>query len=128
LPRWRTVLVGFLSTNIKAEQQQLQDSPEIMTARFGVCETPGVAPQDNLPPGTSASLASLPPQSAQTAKTKIISDLKLACDQSLQGFDAAYRITFYASVGALILAIFLPGWPGKWLGRGSTQGPMPGGH
>src|SRR6202142_3796948 len=123
-----TVLVGFLSTNIKAEQQQLQNSPAIMTSRFGVCETPGIAPQDNLPPGTSASLASLPMQSAQTAKTKIISDLKLACDQSLQGFDAAYRITFYASLGALFLAIFLPGWPGKWGGRGSTQGQVPGGH
>ena len=123
-----TVLVGFLSTDIKAEQVKLQNSQVNLTARFGVCETPGVAAQDNLPPGTQASLASLPAVAFQTAKAKIIADLKLACDQSLAGFDAAYRITFYASLGALLLAFFLPGWPGKWGGRGSTQAPVPGGH
>jgi DHA2 family multidrug resistance protein len=123
-----TVLVGFLSTDIKAEQVKLQNSQTILTARFGVCETPGVAAQDNLPPGTQASLASLPLSSLQAAKAKIIADLKLACDQSLAGFDAAYKITFFASLGALLLALFLPGWPGKWGGRGSTQAPMPGGH
>ena len=123
-----TVLVGFLSTDIKAEQVKLQNSQVNLTARFGVCETPGVAAQDNLPPGTQASLASLPAVAFQTAKAKIIADLKLACDQSLAGFDAAYRITFYASLGALLLAFFLPGWPGKWGGRGSTQAPLPGGH
>ena len=46
----------------------------------------------------------------------------------MQGFEAAYRLTFYASVGALLLAVFLPGWPGKWGGRGGMQGPPPGGH
>jgi hypothetical protein len=39
----------------------------------------------------------------------------------MQGFDAAYKLTFFASIAALILAAFLPGWPGKWGGRGSTQ-------
>ena len=123
-----TILVGFLSPDLKAQQQQLQDVQVAQTVRFGVCETPGVAAQDNLPPGTSASLASLPIQSAQAAKAKIIASLKLACDETLHGFDAAYRITFYASLGALLLAIFLPGWPGKWAGRGGTQGPTPSGH
>jgi hypothetical protein len=41
----------------------------------------------------------------------------------MQGFEAAYRLTFYSSIGALVLALFLPGWPGKWAGRGSTQTP-----
>lgn len=123
-----TVLVGFLSSDARAEQLKLQDSPAIMTTRFGVCETPGVAAQDNLPPGTINSLTSLPTQSVQAVKDKIISSLKLACDQSLQGFDAAYRITFFASLGALLLAVFLPGWPAKWGGRGSTQSSMPAGH
>lgn len=123
-----TVLVGFLSTDIKAETQKLQDSQAVLTTRFGVCETPGVAAPDNLPPGVQASLASLPSLSLQAAKAKIIADLNLACDQSLEGFDTAYRITFYASLGALLLAVFLPGWPGKWGGRGSTQSPVPGGH
>jgi DHA2 family multidrug resistance protein len=123
-----TILVGFLSANVKAEQLQLQDSQAVQTVRFGVCETPGVLAQDNLPPGSSASLASLPLQSAQAAKAKIIAGLKEACDQTLLGFDAAYRITFYASLGALLLAVFLPGWPGKWSGRGSNQDPIPSGH
>jgi EmrB/QacA subfamily drug resistance transporter len=123
-----TVLVGFLSPDVKAQQQKLQDSQVTQTVQFGVCETPGIAAQDNLPPGSSASLALLPIQSAQVARAKIIAGLKLACDQSLQGFDAAYRITFYSSLGALLLAVFLPGWPGKWGGRSSTQAPMPGGH
>ncbi len=123
-----TVLVGFLSPDVKAQQQKLQDSQVAQRVQFGVCETPGVATQDNLPPGSSASLALLPIQSAQVARAKIIAGLKLACDQSLQGFDAAYRITFYASLGALLLAVFLPGWPGKWGGRSSTQAPIPSGH
>lgn len=123
-----TILVGFLSPEVKAQQEQLQNSLTAITVSFGVCETPGIAAQDNLPPGSSASLASLPVQAAQVAKAKIISGLQLACDESMQGFDAAYQLTFYASVLALLLAVFLPGWPGKWGGRGSTQSPMPGGH
>jgi predicted ferric reductase len=66
-------------------------------------------------------LASLPQQAIEAAKAKILSTLHLACDQSMQGFDAAYQLTFYASIAALIMAAFLPGWPGKWGGRGSTQ-------
>jgi hypothetical protein len=45
----------------------------------------------------------------------------------MKGFEAAYRITFYASIGALILAAFLPGWPGKWSGRQAAEMP-PGTH
>ena len=120
-----TILVSFLSPSVKAEQQQLQDTPATITDRFGVCETPGVAPQDNLPPGSAAFLTSLPGTVAQTTKANILSGLQLACNQSMEGFDAAYLITFYAAVGALVLAAFMPGWPGKWGGRGSTQGSPP---
>jgi hypothetical protein len=100
--------------------------PVDQTVRFGVCETPGVASTDNLPPGTGASLSSLSPLAASATKAQILSGLKLACDQTMQGFQSAYRLTFYASVGALILAAFLPGWPAKWAGRGSMQGPVVG--
>ncbi|HUI89893.1 MAG TPA: MDR family MFS transporter [Anaerolineales bacterium] len=119
-----TILVGFLSPEIQALQNHVQDQLVNVTTPYGVCETPGVAAQDNLPPGTLASLASLPQQSLDTAKSKILSTLQLACDQSVQGFDAAYQLTFYASMAALIMAAFLPGWPGKWGGRGSAQMPM----
>jgi EmrB/QacA subfamily drug resistance transporter len=123
-----TILVGYLSPNVKAQQDKLQNSLTATTTPFGVCETPGVAAKDNLPPGASASLTLLPGDAAQAAKSKIVSGMQLACAESMQGFDAAYRFTFYASILALILAAFLPGWPGKWGGRGSTQSPMPGGH
>jgi hypothetical protein len=58
------------------------------------------------------------------AKAQILSTLKSACAQSIQGFENAYRITFFAAIGALILGAFLPGWPRKWGGRGSPA-PIP---
>ena len=119
-----TILVGFLSPNIQALQSKMQDQLINVATPYGVCETPGVTAQNNFPPGTLASLASLPQSAFEAAKTKILSMLQLACDQSIQGFDAAYQLTFYASIAALIMAAFLPGWPGKWGGRGSTQVPM----
>ena len=93
-----------------------------------MCETPGVKAENNLPPGVDASLASLPSAQVAVAKDKILSALKTACDSSMSGFENAYRLTFYAAVGALIVGAFLPGWPGKWGGRGSMQGAAPGGH
>jgi len=123
-----TVLTSTLSADVKAQQDQAQQVTAVATTPFGVCETPGVKPEDNFPPGTAASMADLSASAVQAAKTKILAGLQRACDQNMQGFEASYRITFYASIGALILGLFLPGWPAKWAGRGSTQTPMPGGH
>jgi DHA2 family multidrug resistance protein len=123
-----TLLVGSLSADVKAQQEQMQESLVANSTPFGICETPGVAAVDNLPPGAEASLASLSSPMADAAKLNILSGLKQACDESMQGFESAYRITFFASIGALFLAAFLPGWPGKWGGRGSTQTPISGGH
>lgn len=114
-----TILVGFLSPSSQAAAQQTQDV-QATSVRFGVCETPGVAAQDNLPPGIGASLVSTPAATAEATKAQILSVLKATCDQSMQGFEAAYRLTFYAALGALFIVAFLPGWPGKWGGRGST--------
>ena len=123
-----TLLVGSLSAEVKAQQDKMQETLVTNSTPFGVCETPGVAASDNLPPGAQASLVSLSPQNVGAAKSKILAGLKLACDQSMQGFESAYKVTFFASIGALILAAFLPGWPGKWGGRGSTHTPVRGGH
>jgi len=122
-----TVFSSSISADIRAQQDKLQDSQTTASAsaRFGVCETPGVKMEENLPPGVDASLASLSAATAATAKTQILSTLKIACAQSVQGFENAYRITFFAAIGALILGAFLPGWPGKWSGRGSAPA-MPG--
>ncbi len=123
-----TILVGYLSPQARTVADQMQNSQAAVSVQFGVCETPGVSATDNLPPGASASLVSLPAQAADAAKAKILSSLNAVCDQTMQGFDAAYALTFYASIAALLMAAFLPGWPGKWGGRGSMQSPMPGGH
>jgi DHA2 family multidrug resistance protein len=123
-----TVFSSSVSAEIRAQQDQMQETQATSSARFGVCETPGVKAEENLPPGVSAQLASLPGPAADTAKTKILSTLNTACDQSIHGFENAYRLTFFASIGALIIGAFLPGWPGKWGGRGSMQAPVAGGH
>ncbi|HSJ88003.1 MAG TPA: DHA2 family efflux MFS transporter permease subunit [Anaerolineales bacterium] len=123
-----TIFSSAIPAAIRAQQDQMQDAQVASSTRFGVCETPGVEADENLPPGASAQLASLSGPVADAAKTKIISTLQVACDQSIQGFEKAYRLTFFAAIGALIIGAFLPGWPGKWGGRGSMQTPAPGGH
>ena len=114
-----TVFSSSISADIRAQQDQMQEAQVTASSPFGICETPGVPAEDNLPPGASASLASLSTATAAAAKNKLLSTLQLACDQSIQGFENAYRITFFAAIGALILGAFLPGWPRKWGGRGS---------
>jgi EmrB/QacA subfamily drug resistance transporter len=118
-----TIFTSSVPAEIRAQQDKLQDTQTTSSASFGVCETPGVKAEDNLPPGVDASLAALP-----EAKTQILATLKAACDASMKGFENAYRLTFFASIGALIIGAFLPGWPAKWGGRGSIQPPVPGGH
>lgn len=123
-----TIFSSAISADVRAQQDKMQEQQPTASARFGVCETPGVKAEDNLPPGLDASLASLPAATVAAAKAKILSTLQLACDESMNGFENAYRLTFFASIGALILGAFLPGWPAKWGGRGSTQPAAPGGH
>jgi len=114
-----TIFSSSISADIRAQQDKMQDAQTSAASPFGICETPGVPAEDNLPPGAGSSLASLSTAAAAQAKTRILSTLKTACEQSVQGFENAYRITFFAAIGALILGAFLPGWPGKWGGRGS---------
>jgi len=122
-----TILVGNLSPEVKVEQEKMQNAQVTLSAPFGVCETPGVAAGDNLPPSSAATLAALPSQNQVTAKGKIIATLQEVCHQSMKGFETAYLVTFFASIGALLLSAFLPGWPGKWSGRDGVQATG-GGH
>jgi len=123
-----TIFTSSIPSEIRAQQDQLQDEQVTSSAAFGVCETPGVKAEDNIPPGANASLATLPAATATAAKSKILAALKTACNASMNGFENAYRLTFFASIGALIVGAFLPGWPGKWGGRASMQAPSAGGH
>jgi EmrB/QacA subfamily drug resistance transporter len=47
--------------------------------------------------------------------------LASAGGQPLIGFENAYRLTFYVSLLAVAIALFLPGWPGQWSGREGLQ-------
>jgi DHA2 family multidrug resistance protein len=108
-----TIFSSSIPAAIRAQQDRLQETQSSVVTTFGICETPGVPADRNVPPGASPALAPL---------------IKQACDSSMRGFESAYRLTFFASVLALIVGAFLPGWPGKWGGRGSTQGAASGGH
>src|ERR1043165_6667321 len=54
-----TVLSSAVSPDLRAQQDQMQDAQTSSSVRFGICETPGVKTEENLPPGTSAKLGSL---------------------------------------------------------------------
>jgi hypothetical protein len=41
----------------------------------------------------------------------------LACQENIAGFERAYTVTFYAAILAVLVGLFLPGWPGRWVGR-----------
>jgi len=123
-----TIFASAVPADIRVQQDQMQDKQTSSSEHFGVCGTPNVKAEDNLPPGVDSTLASLSAAQAGAAKAKILSTLKLACDSSIQGFENAYNLTFFAAIGALIIGAFLPGWPGKWGGRGSMQSSAPSGH
>jgi len=107
-----TIFTSSIPVAMRAQMDKMQDVQ--LSAPFGVCETPGVKAENNVPPGASLALAPI---------------IKQSCDASMTGFENAYGLTFFASIGALIVGAFLPGWPGKWGGRGSMQqAPVPGGH
>jgi DHA2 family multidrug resistance protein len=124
-----TIFSSAIPAEVRAQQERMQETQSTSSARFGFCETPGIKPEDNLPPGVSATLASLSAPQAAGAKAQILSTIESTCEASIKGFENAYRLTFLASIGALIIGAFLPGWPGKWSGRGSMQQtPNGGGH
>lgn len=111
-----TVLSSTLSSEVRAQQDaaRAQSATEsVQQARFGACETPGVASADNVP----ASLANQPATVKQQAKVMI----DRLCNESVAGFEATYLITFYASIVAMLLALLLPGWPKPWAGRAGMQ-------
>lgn len=58
----------------------------------------------------------------QTPPPAAAAQLAEACAENLEGFDAAYTATFWASLAALVLGAFLPGWPGRWSGREGLRG------
>jgi hypothetical protein len=109
---------------VRAQSAQAQESAITTgnSAPFGVCETPGVAAADNIPPAAADRLKGLPAQQQAGAKQQILAGVQRACSENLAGFEQTYLVTFYAAMLALFISLFLPGWPAKWTGRAGLQG------
>ncbi|HEY3365602.1 MAG TPA: DHA2 family efflux MFS transporter permease subunit [Symbiobacteriaceae bacterium] len=111
-----TILASSVAPELTAQLRQFQDRmPQGQAApagqRFELCNLPG-------PPPVAAP-AGIPPQALGLIKT--------FCGQYIDGLERDYKVTFYASLVAVLLGAILPGWPGKWSGR-SAPGPVVSGH
>ena len=111
-----TVLTSTLTPPVIAFQQDPPVSaptPARQTAAnsqpVGLCEVPPT-PSALQQPVLIASLGTPPP-------LKSTSIINLACQENIAGFERAYTVTFYAAMLAVVLGLFLPGWPAKWVGR-----------
>ncbi len=115
-----TVLVSTLSPQVAALQQKFLDMPV----------QPGVPPvalcvsSTTIIPATGGSgvVKADPPATSSSKQAQLMAD---ACDQSIAGFERAYKVTFYAAILALVLGLMLPGWPFKWGGRRAADAPPP---
>ena len=103
-----TVLTSTLSAEVKSLQNQAEEATTAVRTPFGLCETPGVAPEDNIPPAAAAKLKDLPADQAVPAKAAIRAQIQAACDQNVLGFEAAYLLTFYVGLCAIVFGLFLP--------------------
>jgi EmrB/QacA subfamily drug resistance transporter len=124
-----TVLASTLSPEVKAVQNQFleQRATAGMAAAPGAADPPAASSQEFA--GLCANskgpesfggvkVASLTiPSAARSTNLPYSSIIDQACQENIAGFERAYLVTFYAAGVALLLAAFLPGWPGKWVGR-----------
>ena len=125
-----SLLSGALSQQVKQYQDQAQQATplNLTNARFGLCETPDVPAGENLPPGVGDQIQKLPAEKQLAAKQQVINLVQESCREYIDGFEQAYQVTFVFAIVSLILGAFLPGWPGKWAGRGNMRLPVAGGH
>ena len=115
-----TVLASALSPQVQRFQQQFQEQIVQQVGapqHFGICETPGIPTDQNIPAGVPAA-----------NRPQVQQQLQTACSEYLAGFENTYRLTFYFALLAIIIGAFMPGWPFKWAGRGVTEAPRPATH
>lgn len=93
-----SVVASAQSPATRVEQARLERQPPAALRGVGVCESTSATNHLSRTPATAR-----------------------ACDETMRGFEQAYRITFWFSVLALLLASFLPGWPFEWKGREGLQ-------
>ena len=117
-----TVLVSTLSPQVAALQQRFLDMPiQPGTQPVALCSTGG-----NIIPTTGDGITRVDPPATSNSDPSNNSQLmSAACDQSIAGFERAYKVTFYAAILALVLGLMLPGWPFKWAGRRAADARPP---
>ncbi len=114
-----TVLASTLSPQVKTFQNQmLTVSRSSGNHEVGICDPSMVNIPMPVTGGSAPNQANDP-----LTRTQVAQLLQQACQQNINGFEQAYKVTFYAAILALVLGALLPGWPGKWTGR---QDPEPG--
>jgi EmrB/QacA subfamily drug resistance transporter len=111
-----TVLASAISPQISNfEQRTLSNTTTPGDPPMAICQVNGVALAMSSYHYTADVLTQSPPGVGKL--------LGQACAESVNGFQRAYNITFYAALVALALGLLLPGWPFKWAGRRSGDGP-----
>jgi hypothetical protein len=111
-----TVLASTLSPEVKDLQTQLNNAGSVA----GTTQTGGICGAATAASDTSSTLALASQEPGATWSHGQAALLQQACQENVAGFERTYRITFYASLIALVLGAFLPGWPLQWRGRQMT--------
>jgi len=105
-----TVLASAISPEVQALQDQLSEVPRPANGRIaGLCEAaPATWPVDVAYASSAQGQGPVSPTGDM---------LQHACRENIAGFERAYTVTFYAALVAVLLGLWLPGWPAKWGGR-----------
>lgn len=125
-----TILTGSLSAQTREFQNNARTAAvapagaaTTAPVHFGICETRDPATGQpivpNLPPSAAAAFENLPPAEAAQARQGTVDGVQRACTEYVRGFENTYRLTFYVAILAIVIALFLPGWPLRWAGRGA---------
>jgi hypothetical protein len=115
-----TILVSALSPQVAALQQKVLDTPVKPGAQpVALC----VAGTNIIPSTGGGGVTQADPPSINSSQQAQL--MTAACDQSIAGFERAYKFTFYSATLALVLGLMLPGWPFKWGGRRAGDAPPP---
>lgn len=119
-----TVLASTISPEVKIAQNQFHNIPAAAGQFAGLCEKipTAVLPDRQVGQDDSGKLMTSikPAQNFPVLAGESMPDAGIidqACQENIAGFEKAYLVTFYAAILAFLLAILLPGWPGKWNGR-----------
>ncbi|MGE5674983.1 MAG: DHA2 family efflux MFS transporter permease subunit [Mycobacterium leprae] len=116
-----TILSAAVAPDLTAALAQYQTHAPIVQqlpdgSRWELCNLPpfGALAADGGSPVMLGAPPRMPPQA--------LGMIHQFCGQSIAGLARDYRVTFYASLLAVVLGAMLPGWPGKWTARRGAPG------